>query len=148
MTHTNQRYDVRGDVIKTGRSPECAVQIPPELGASVSRVHAEIVFQDGGVMIRDAGSRNGTFVNSTQISEAQAARKGDVVMLGPGGPSFTIEELRIVKAEEIAAKPIPARDAAKAASPTPLQEPDTEPSEGNSFVSKLVKSVGRVFGKS
>jgi pSer/pThr/pTyr-binding forkhead associated (FHA) protein len=146
MTHTNQRYDVRGEVIKTGRSPECSVQIPPDLGASVSRVHAEIVFQDGGVMIRDAGSRNGTFVNGTQITEAQPARKGDVVMLGPGGPTFTIEELRIVKAEEVAKRPAPTPDIAPEA-PAPLQEPDTEPPEGGSFVSKLVRSVGRVFGK-
>jgi pSer/pThr/pTyr-binding forkhead associated (FHA) protein len=146
MTHTNQRHDVRGDVIKTGRSPECAVQIPPELGASVSRVHAEIALHEGGIIIRDAGSRNGTFVNGTQITEAQPAKKGDVVMLGPGGPSFTIEDLRIVKREE--AKPAPKPDVAAAANATPLKEPDTEPSEGESLVSRLVRGVGRVFGKS
>jgi pSer/pThr/pTyr-binding forkhead associated (FHA) protein len=151
VTHTNQRYDVRGEVIKTGRSPECAVQIPPELGASVSRVHAEIAIQDGGVMIRDAGSRNGTFVNGKQITGSQPARKGDLVMLGPGGPTFTIEELRIVKSEEVKAPRSPnVSDGSRPAAPATalLKEPDTEPPEGGSFVSKLFRGVGRVFGKS
>ena len=96
-THTNQRWDVRGGVIKIGRAPECMVQIPPEQGASVSRVHAEIAVADGGISVRDAGSRNGTFVNGKRIQNQQETRKSDLLMLGSGGPTFSIEELRIVK---------------------------------------------------
>jgi pSer/pThr/pTyr-binding forkhead associated (FHA) protein len=150
MTHTNQPYDVRGEVIKAGRSPECTVQIPPELGASVSRVHAEIAIQDGGVVIRDAGSRNGTFVNGKQITDAQPAKTGDLVMLGPGGPTFTIEELRIVRGE--AAAPIKTSQRAENNRPAQpnaglLKEPDTEPPEEGSFVSRIFRGVGRVFGR-
>lgn len=106
-THSNQRWDVRGSVIKIGRAPECMVQIPPEQGASVSRVHAEIAVADGGISVRDAGSRNGTFVNGKRIQNKQEARKSDLLMLGSGGPTFSIEELRIVKGAP--AEPAPAR---------------------------------------
>lgn len=126
MTHANQAFDVRGDVIKVGRSPECSVQVPPEVGASVSRVHTEIVIQDGGVMIRDAGSRNGTFVNGKRIAEPLPAKKGDLIILGPGGPTFAIEDLRIVKRE----KSSPGSPGSPSKPNTSRVEPDTEPPIG------------------
>ncbi len=50
-----------------GRDPECAVAIGDPL---CSRVHATIVQERGSWLIRDAGSRNGTFVNDQKIDEA------------------------------------------------------------------------------
>jgi pSer/pThr/pTyr-binding forkhead associated (FHA) protein/S1-C subfamily serine protease len=97
LTTTNQQFDVRGDVIKIGRAPECLVQISPELGASVSRVHAEIAIQEGGISLRDPGSRNGTFLNGKRLEAPQALAKGDLIMLGSGGPTFAVEDLHIVK---------------------------------------------------
>lgn len=98
--NTNQRFDVRALVVKLGRSPECTVQIPADQGASVSRLHAEIAIQDGGVTIRDAGSRNGTYVNGKRLDGPHPAAKSDLIMLGSGGPTFAIEDLHIVKGEE------------------------------------------------
>jgi pSer/pThr/pTyr-binding forkhead associated (FHA) protein/S1-C subfamily serine protease len=110
-THSNQRWEVRGDVIKMGRAPECLVQIPPEQGASVSRVHAEIIVADGGIKVRDKGSRNGTFVNGKRLTEPHEARKGDLVMLGAGGPTFSLEDLKLVKG----AQPAPVKTASAGA---------------------------------
>ncbi|HEX7939368.1 MAG TPA: FHA domain-containing protein, partial [Gemmatimonadaceae bacterium] len=100
LTTTNQHFDVRGETVKIGRSPECLVQISPELGASVSRVHAEISIMEGGVMVRDPGSRNGTFVNGKRLDAPHAVTKGDLIMLGSGGPTFAVEDLHIVKGDQ------------------------------------------------
>src|SRR5919201_2723770 len=104
-SHSNQRFDVRDLVVRLGRSPDCNVQVPAELGASVSRIHTEIVIQDGGVSIRDAGSRNGTFVNGQRLDGPQPAAKSDLIMLGSGGPTYAIEELHIVKGDATASPP-------------------------------------------
>ncbi|HEU4993423.1 MAG TPA: FHA domain-containing protein [Gemmatimonadaceae bacterium] len=95
--HTNQLYEVQARTVKLGRAPECNVQIPPDHGASVSREHAEIAIHDGGVMLRDIGSRNGTFINGQRIDAAHPAAKSDRITLGSGGPTYAIDELRLVK---------------------------------------------------
>jgi pSer/pThr/pTyr-binding forkhead associated (FHA) protein len=100
--NTNIRFDVRSLSVRIGRSPECDVQVPPELGASVSRTHAQISIHEGGVVVRDAGSRNGTFVNNVRLVAPHPATRGDQIMLGSGGPTFTIEELHIVKGQPTA----------------------------------------------
>ena len=96
-THSDQRFESKAVVVKVGRSPECGVRIPPEQGASVSRVHAEIAVGETGVIVRDAGSRNGTYLNGTRIDAAQPLIVGDKLMLGAGGPTLEVEELHIVK---------------------------------------------------
>ena len=97
--HFDQRFDATASVVKIGRSPECGIRIPPEQGASVSRVHAEIAVGDTGVVVRDAGSRNGTYLNGARIEAAQTLVTGDKLMLGTGGPTLEVEELHIVKGE-------------------------------------------------
>jgi pSer/pThr/pTyr-binding forkhead associated (FHA) protein len=134
-SNSDMRSQARAKLVKIGRSPECNVRIPPEQGASVSRVHAEIAVSDTGVVVRDAGSRNGTYVNGTRIESAQTVVKGDQIMLGSGGPVLLIEDLRIVKGDPTAlpsAQPgigggaTPDAMGARGAT-LPFQEPDTEP---------------------
>ncbi|HYC51184.1 MAG TPA: FHA domain-containing protein [Gemmatimonadaceae bacterium] len=97
--NSDMKAHARARLVKIGRSPECNVRIPPEQGASVSRVHAEIAINDGGVVVRDAGSRNGTFVNGNRIESAHHVAKGDQIMLGSGGPVLVLDDLRIVKGD-------------------------------------------------
>src|SRR5262249_53690400 len=47
-----------------GRRSECDVRVT---GADVSRQHAELLNQDGKILLRDAGSKFGTFVNGEKI---------------------------------------------------------------------------------
>jgi len=48
----------------------------------VSRDHAELTLDDDGCVLRDRGSRFGTFVNDTRITE-HSLQHGDVIRLGP-----------------------------------------------------------------
>ena len=51
-----------------GSAPEAAVRIEE---AGISRRHAQIqVFADGGAMVRDLGSKNGTFLGGRRVREA------------------------------------------------------------------------------
>lgn len=51
-----------------GRGSECQISLADPL---CSRVHARLTFQDGQWVLRDANSRNGTFVNDKKVAEAR-----------------------------------------------------------------------------
>jgi len=54
------------------------------VGSEVSRDHAEIAQENGEFVLRDRGSRYGTFVNDEQVTE-RILRHGDRIRLGRGG---------------------------------------------------------------
>jgi pSer/pThr/pTyr-binding forkhead associated (FHA) protein len=49
---------------------------------SVSSRHAEIVAQDGGALLRDLDSTNGTFLNGEQVTGEHPLNEGDEVYFG------------------------------------------------------------------
>lgn len=91
---TGKRFEARGTRIRLGRGSECEVQ-PVEAGQGetiVSRVHAELtVGPSGGLALRDAESKNGTYLNGERITRAMPVRLGDKIMLGQGGPVLLVE---------------------------------------------------------
>lgn len=62
-----------------GRSDDADVKVPSPF---VSRRHAVIGVQDGEVVIADAGSAHGTWVNGTRVARA-VLQDGDQIALGP-----------------------------------------------------------------
>lgn len=48
-------------------------------GDGVSRYHAELRYDGGSLWLRDAGSRNGIFVNGNRVTDYKALKAGDVV---------------------------------------------------------------------
>lgn len=60
-----------------GRSPSCDIKIP---SSSVSKEHTRIEIFDDKLIVTDAGSRNGTFLNGVQVRSAKA-KPGDKVAL-------------------------------------------------------------------
>lgn len=49
----------------------------------VSRQHCLLILSDAGVLVRDLGSRNGTFINGMPISEETPLKPGDTLTTGP-----------------------------------------------------------------
>ena len=90
---SGRRYEARGVRIRLGRGHECEVHVPAAADL-VSRLHAELtVGPSGALVVRDAGSTNGTFVNGDRVTAPVPVRLGDRLMLGPGGPTLVVEAL-------------------------------------------------------
>jgi transcriptional regulator with GAF, ATPase, and Fis domain len=61
-----------------GTQPDCDIALEDR---AISRCHAEVILLDGGIVVRDLGSRNGTFLDGNRVVEAQAS-VGAVLKLG------------------------------------------------------------------
>jgi predicted component of type VI protein secretion system len=77
-----------------GRAPDC--QLRPDTD-QISRHHCVISQFDDAALIRDLGSKNGTFVNGERITRERELNDGDLLEIGPF--SFQV----IVVASEVAA---------------------------------------------
>ncbi len=87
-------FHASGKTVQIGRGRRCAVRPATSDETSVSRVHAEILLnQDGVAVVRDAGSRNGTLVNGTPLTNDHVLRVGDLVKLGELGPELRVDRL-------------------------------------------------------
>jgi serine/threonine protein kinase len=62
-----------------GSDPQCAVVVPKR---TVSRRHCRLVESEGGYLLEDLGSTNGTFVNGIRIVGPVAVTPRDRIMLG------------------------------------------------------------------
>jgi predicted component of type VI protein secretion system len=63
-----------------GRGEEC--QVRPN-SPMVSRQHCLLRVGDGGVWLRDLGSRNGTLVNGRLLDRERQLKSGDQIQIGP-----------------------------------------------------------------
>lgn len=71
-------YPLNKEQILIGRDVRCDIMFKDE---SVSRRHAEVIRLAEGYLLRDLGSRNGTFVNGQRIQE-YLLQEGDSLSLG------------------------------------------------------------------
>ena len=72
------KYPLIKETITLGRSDSADIQIE---GDFISRIHTRIVTNGNEVVVEDAGSKNGTKVNSQQ-TERQVLKHGDTVSVG------------------------------------------------------------------
>jgi DNA-binding NtrC family response regulator len=68
-----------GHPVTFGRAPECTVVLSD---AGISRVHAEIECRGGQYLLRDKGSRNGTFLGDDRVEVATPLAHGDGIRVG------------------------------------------------------------------
>src|SRR5215213_1985423 len=74
-----ERIKLREDLTTLGRSDSCAVVIALPV---ISRLHARIEMQHDRYLLFDAGSANGTFLNSRRIDQGVQLSTGDEIWLG------------------------------------------------------------------
>ncbi|HJY00440.1 MAG TPA: FHA domain-containing protein [Streptosporangiaceae bacterium] len=80
-----KRFKVGSESITFGRSDENDVVLNNLL---TSRVHAELRHEDGGYLLHDRGSSNGTWVNGRRVT-VHRLRPGDEIVIG--GEAFRFE---------------------------------------------------------
>jgi hypothetical protein len=83
--YMGQIFPINGEAL-IGRDPGNGVPLTQD--STVSRRHARIIAEDGGYLIHDEGSSNGTYVNGVRVTEAPL-RSGDEVSIG--GTRFRFE---------------------------------------------------------
>jgi ABC transport system ATP-binding/permease protein len=100
-----QRITIQPGVpVVIGRDPGCRVRVPDPL---VSRRHAELSYVDGGWILRDLGSSNGTYVDGQPV---QMVRVGDGARVRLGGAGD--DGLLVLLGTEAAPPPPPPAPAA------------------------------------
>jgi adenylate cyclase len=136
-TAGEQHIDVRpGHTVIVGRAVTSDV---PIFDPTISRQHAQLVAQDGGVQVKDLGSSNGTFINGSRIMEGVAALN-DVVTFGkvafyvrpvapaPAAPKPTNGDFAVPKppAGATIVRQLPVRESGALASPLKALEKELE----------------------
>jgi pSer/pThr/pTyr-binding forkhead associated (FHA) protein len=92
-----ERFDVEGTLLVGREGADINIDDP-----EVSRRHAVVWVLDGGLLVRDEGSVNGTFVNGQRIHESTRLADGDVVRVGTS--SLQVELPRPAAAVTVAAE--------------------------------------------
>jgi hypothetical protein len=116
-----QRVEVMGEFV-LGRAENDFLQHDTE----VSRRHAVVRLEEGGLLIEDLGSSNGTFVNDRRIEGVERLSSGDTVRVGQTSLEVEIEPAQqpTVIRETVAAPPEPGPEATVAPSePPPMPTP-------------------------
>ena len=92
---TGQEFTAKGYTIILGRDQHAAqIVIRSDEEKHISARHAELQFRAGGaVMVRDLGSRNGTWLNEKRLTAVAALKVGDALVLG--APATTLEVVRL-----------------------------------------------------
>lgn len=76
---------VVGESVTLGRAPANRIVLHDE---RASRFHAEVFAADGGWVIRDLQSRNGTLLAGTPVSEQRRLMAGDLIRIGTSEITF------------------------------------------------------------
>lgn len=80
-------FDLEPGEIDVGSSPDCGLRLK---ASGVSRRHARLTVRDGGLVVEDLGSKNGTFVDGGRVQRAAA---GDGAQLGFGTAQLAVQRV-------------------------------------------------------
>lgn len=89
-----QTTSVEKSYVAIGRHPLSDVRFDAERDLDVSTRHAALLERGGEYVLRDLGSKNGTYLNGERIDSDHVVRDGDVIRFGIEGPSLEVRLLR------------------------------------------------------
>lgn len=118
-----------GEFIRLGRAEDNSIIVND---ASVSRYHLNLYIKEGALIVEDAGSKTGFFVNGVAQRNPVSLRNGDLLKVGTQNYSVFIAE---VEKEASPNKDIPRPDL----------EPDTGASKAQKKRRLLLAGVAAVF---
>jgi hypothetical protein len=78
LNEGSETVELPGPVVVVGRASESDIAIEHN---TISRHHAQIIYESGIYQLRDLGSTNGTFHNGSQVEEA-VLKHGDTISFG------------------------------------------------------------------
>lgn len=76
---TGEAYILVGNCVAVGSSPKSDIRL---YGVGISRTHSMLVLYEDGWAINDAGSTNGTYLNSGRVTSPQLLFDGDILTFG------------------------------------------------------------------
>lgn len=140
-------FSLNGSVreVWIGRGTGNSLPLPDDHG--VSKVHSRLFVEQQLLMIEDAGSRNGTYVNQVKIAGPAPLASGDVIQIGSSIITLTILEETAQTPAAPAPKPVAQAGMTCIFSIKDLEEQWRLPEEAGSRVDKLlseIKSLGVV----
>lgn len=74
----NQQWTIKADEFLIGRGGDCDLVLPER---QVSRHHVKILREDGGFVLQDLGSKNGTHLNGNQVTGRARIQDGDEIQI-------------------------------------------------------------------
>src|SRR5207247_5136234 len=87
---TRNVTEVRDDVARLGRSPECTVVFSGERAGVVSSLHLEIRYGVAGWLLKDLASPDGPFPTGRRLPGEGLLKAGDVIGLGETRPRVVV----------------------------------------------------------
>ncbi len=75
---TNQQWTITTDEFLIGRGGDCQLVLPER---QVSRHHVKILRGDGGFILQDLGSKNGTHLNGHKVTGRAVLHDGDEIQI-------------------------------------------------------------------
>lgn len=107
-----------------GRAPDC--QLRPDTD-QISRHHCVISQFDDAVLVRDLGSKNGTFINGERITREREVNDGDLLEIGPFSFQVILVQTPVVASAPTAVIPLTTVMPATAAAVPSVSKPVAPP---------------------
>jgi pSer/pThr/pTyr-binding forkhead associated (FHA) protein len=102
---------ITGEVFRVGRALDCHLRPNSE---EVSRLHSEITLSETEAVVRDLGSRNGTWVNGQLLKGPHKLSSGELLKIGP--LTFAVAIQGLPESQVPAAGPVSAAGVTRAPS--------------------------------